>query len=125
MRAVRVLGLMLVAGFVMTLAACASSGGANTGEAYTVPVEVDNNLSGLSGATIYVQRQTGTNRRLLGPAESGQKKTFQWDARDGSYVLVARLTGGQADIVSDVFQVQNGVVVSWNLAQNRLLSGSR
>jgi hypothetical protein len=72
-----------------------------------------------SGVTIYIARGSGTGRRLLGPVDGGEKRSFTHDAATGTYVLVAR-AAGSADLVSDPFQVQPGARVSWILAQNQV-----
>src|SRR3972149_4028676 len=114
MRATRVAMLMLITAVSMTLAACAAStgGGAAEGTGFIVPIEVENNLSGLSGTSVYIARSTGTGRRLLGPVETGRKRTFEYDAREGMYRLTAKQQGiGQDSIVSDAFQLQPGMEV--------------
>lgn len=130
MRAVRTWCLLVLAGGALTLAGCAAKGGtgaeagtaaAATEGAFQVPIEVDNNLSALTGVTVYVQRQGGTNRRMLGMVESGQKRTFEYDAREGTFQLLARRGGGQSDIVSELFQLSTGMGVQWSLGNNRLL----
>lgn len=121
MRTLRVLALLLIAAGTLTLGACASSGTASDGAgSFTVPVEVDNNLLQFGGVTVYISRSSGTSRRLLGPVDGGQKRTFPHDAETGTYILTARQAGA-ADLVSEPFQLQPGARVSWTLAQNRLL----
>jgi hypothetical protein len=128
MRAARVAFLMLITAVGTTLAACAAKSGAEPGapSGFLVPIEVENNLSGLTGTSVYIARSTGGSRRLLGPVETGRKRTFQYDAREGLYRLTAKQQGMRADsVVSDVFQLQPGMVVQWSVATNRLLTGTR
>jgi hypothetical protein len=130
MRAARVAFLLLTVAAGTALAACAAkTGGDQAGAAATgfvVPIEVENNMDGLSGASIYISRSTGSSRRLLGPVETGRKRTFQYDAREGMYRLTARPQGIRGDsVVSDVFQLQPGMVVQWTIPTNRLLTGTR
>jgi len=127
MRAARISIVLFICAAGLALVACAAnSAGSGGNSGYVVPIEVENNLSGLSGASIYIARSSGTGRRLLGPVESGQKKTFEYDARNGTYRLTARPQGvGQDSIVSDVFQLQPGMVVQWSIPTNRLLTGTR
>jgi hypothetical protein len=129
MRAAPVALLMLVTVAGLGLAACAAKTGTGAGAATTgfvVPIEVENNLSGLVGTSIYITRSSGTGRRLLGPVENGQKRTFEYDAVAGTFKLIARQQGVRADsIVSDNFQLQPGMAVQWLIPTNRLLVGSR
>lgn len=127
MRSTRTLGLAVIALAAIALAACsaASTGTQGGQDTFLVPIEVDNNLSGLTGATIYIVRSTGTNRRLLGPVESGRKNTFNYDASIGSYRLIARQGVGMDSIVSEQFRLDPGVYVQWSLGVNRLLLGTR
>jgi len=128
MRAARVACFVLVTTAGLSLAACAAKAGTEAGAAtgFIVPIEVENNLSGLTGTAVYIARSTGTGRRLLGPVETGRKRTFQYDAKEGLYRLTAKQQGTRSDsIVSDPFQLQPGMVVQWSIPTNRLLTGSR
>jgi hypothetical protein len=128
MRAVRSGLFMLVTGAGVALAGCAANSGSAGADAtsFTVPIEVENNVSGLTGTSIYIARSSGTGRRLLGPVESGRKRTFQYDAKEGLYRLTAREQGVRADsIVSEPFQIQPGMVIQWSIPANRLLTGTR
>jgi hypothetical protein len=120
MRTARVLALLLSAVAALSVGACATSGTSGDAGGFTVPVEVDNNLMQLSGVTVYITRNTGSGRRLLGPVESSQKRTFTYDANTGTYLLTAR-RAGSPDLTSDPFQLQPGARVTWVLAQNQLL----
>jgi len=128
MRAARVAFLSLITATTTTLAACAAStgtGGADSAS-FIVPIEVENNSSGLEGTSIYIARSSGTGRRLLGPVESGRKRSFEYDAREGIYRLTAKQQGIRSDsIVSDAFQLQPGMVIQWSVPTNRLLTGRR
>jgi hypothetical protein len=128
MRAARVAFLSLIAATTTSLAACAASTGAGGADSasFIVPIEVENNLSGLEGTSIYIARSSGTGRRLLGPVESGRKRSFEYDAREGTYRLTAKQQGIRSDsIVSDAFQLQPGMVIQWSVPTNRLLTGRR
>ncbi|HSJ12985.1 MAG TPA: hypothetical protein VK939_01135 [Longimicrobiales bacterium] len=120
MRTLRVPALLVAATVVLALPACATTGTAGDGTSFSVPIEVDNNLLTFGGVTVYVSRSSGLARRLLGPVEGGQKRTFPYDAQTGTFVLTARQAGA-ADLVSEQFQLQPGARVSWTLAQNRVL----
>jgi len=124
MRAASILLVTLVAAAGFYAPGCAPTAGSTT-DAFVVPIEVDNNLTGLSGASIYINRSTGTSRRLLGPVEAGKKRTFEYDARAGFYRLIARRAMSDDSIVSDTFQLQPGTMVQWSIPMNRLLTGSR
>lgn len=127
MRAARTLALMLGATTALALAACAANTeGTQAGEdTFVVPIEIDNNLSGLAGTSIFIARSTGSGRRLLGPIESGQKKTFSYDARPGMYRLTAKSGMRSDSIVSEQFQLFAGTSVNWSLAANRILTGTK
>jgi len=129
MRVARVALLLLTIAAGAGLAACAAKSGDGAEAAATgfvVPIEVENNLSSLSGASIYIARANGTGRRLLGPVESGRKRTFDYDARAGMFRLTAKPQGVRADsVLSDPFQLQPGMVVQWSIPNNRLLTGTR
>jgi len=129
MRVARVAALLLMTGTALAVAACAAKSGGEAGAASTgfiVPIEVENNLTGLGGASIYISHPSGTSRRLLGPVESGRKRTFEYDAKAGVFKLTARQQGTRADsIVSENFQLQPGMAVQWSIPMNRLLTGTR
>lgn len=130
MTAVRTLALALVASAGVTLAACAAKTGSSTPAAgtFVVPIEIEN-LAGMGGggASVYISTTSGSRRRLLGPIDNGQKKTFQYDAREGNYELTARLGLGQDSVVSEAFQLTPNTVISWSfgMGTNRLLMGTR
>ncbi|NJD11080.1 MAG: hypothetical protein FIB01_11825, partial [Gemmatimonadetes bacterium] len=123
MRAARLASVLLITAAGLGLGACAAKSGAEGGAApgnFVVPIEVENNVSGLSGTAVYISRSSGTGRRLLGQVESGRKRSFDYDAKAGVYKLTARLQGGtRADsIVSENFQLQPGMVVQWIIPTN-------
>lgn len=126
MRSPALVFLAVVAAGAIALSACAAATGSAGGQGgFIVPIEVENTLSGLTGATVYIVRNSGSGRRLLGPVESGSKRTFDYDASVGQYRLVARQGVGMDSTVSDQFRLEPGVVVQWSLGVNRLLVGTR
>lgn len=115
--------LLRRAGFLLTLcllfaAGCATTGSGG-GDANTVYLQVQNNLTGLTGVTVYLVGDGGT-RRTLGPVESNRTAEYTRDLRTGNYTLVASRAGG-ADIVSEQFRVdQPGTVVHWSMLANQI-----
>lgn len=108
--------------FVFT--GCATSSAANSGEVLNVQIQVDNNLRGITGVSIYLLSDTGS-RRSLGPVESNDRVAYDHTLPFGDYQLVATRVGGE-DIVSQRFRVDtDGLVVIWALAQNQLTFGQR
>lgn len=126
MRSSALVFLAVVAAGAVALSACAASTGSTAGQdGFVVPIEVENTLSGLTGATVYIVRSSGSGRRLLGPVESGSKRTFDYDASVGQYRLIARQGVSMDSIVSEQFRLEPEVVVQWSLGMNRLLVGTR
>jgi hypothetical protein len=99
-------------------AGCASSSAVSTGETMQVQLEVDNNLRGITGVSLYLLSDTGA-RRSLGPVESNRKALYNRTLRAGDYQLIATRVG-QEDLVSERFRIDTSVVVMWSLAQNQL-----
>ncbi|MGH7446022.1 MAG: hypothetical protein ACREK1_03215 [Longimicrobiales bacterium] len=112
--------------FMLALSAlcgCATSSAVATGETVSVQLQVDNNLRGITGVSVYLLSDTGT-RRSLGPVESNRQATYTRTMRAGDYQLIAARVGAE-DIVSERFRVDADVVVIWSLAQNQLTFGER
>jgi predicted small secreted protein len=108
---------------VFAMTGCATSSGA-TGESLAVQLQVDNNLRGISGVSLYLLSDTG-GRRSLGPIESNNRQAYERNLRAGDYQLVASRVGAE-DIVSERFRVDSdGLVVIWTLEQNQLTFAQR
>lgn len=109
---------------LLAVAGCATSSAVADGDALNVQIQVDNNLRGITGVSIYLLSDTG-GRRSLGPLESNQRNSYDRSLRSGDYQLVASRVGGE-DIVSERFRVDtDNLVVIWALAQNQLTFGQR
>ena len=109
---------------LIVLAGCATSSSVATGEAMTVQIQVDNNLRGITGVSVYLLSDRG-GRRSLGPLESNTRGTYDRELRSGDYQLVASRVGGD-DIISERFRVDtDNLVVIWAIAQNQLTFGER
>lgn len=109
---------------MLALAGCATSSAVANGDPLNVQIQVDNNLRGITGVSVYLLSDSG-GRRSLGPLESNQRTTYDRSLRSGDYQLVASRVGG-ADIVSERFRVDtDNLVVIWALAQNQLTFGQR
>ena len=120
----KMLGATLLLAFITGAAGCATSSAVAEGEAMSVQIEVDNNLRGITGVSVYLI-SPGGSRRSLGPIESNNRATYNRELRAGDYQLVATRVG-DSDIVSERFRVDtNGLVVRWALAQNQLTFGQR
>ncbi len=100
--------------------ATTSTAAANAGPNFPISVMVDNGLSGLQGVTVSITRESG-GRRLLGPVDSGKKKTFTYEASSGVYQLLARRGAGDEDIVSEKFRVDATANITWRLPSNTLI----
>lgn len=108
---------------VFAMTGCATSSAA-TGESLAVQLQVDNNLRGISGVSLYLLSDTG-GRRSLGPIESNNRQAYERNLRAGDYQLVASRVGAE-DIVSERFRVDSdGLVVIWTLEQNQLTFAQR
>ena len=108
---------------LIVLAGCATSGSVATGEVMTVQIQVDNNLRGIAGVSVYLLSDRG-GRRSLGPLESNARGTYDRELRAGDYQLVASRVGGD-DIISERFRIDTDLVVIWAIAQNQLTFGER
>lgn len=109
---------------IFATAGCATSSSVATGETLEVQLQVDNNLRGIAGVSIYLLSDTG-GRRSLGPLESNNRQAYDRTLRSGDYQLVASRVGAD-DIVSERFRVDtDGLVVIWALAQNQLTFAQR
>jgi hypothetical protein len=109
---------------VAVFASCATSSSVATGEALSVRLQVDNNLRGITGVTVYLLSDTG-GRRSLGNIESNERQTYDRSLRAGDYQLVASRVGAD-DIISERFRVDtDNLVVIWALAQNQLTFAER
>lgn len=109
---------------VLAVAGCATSSAVADGDALNVQIQVDNNLRGITGVSVYLLSDSG-GRRSLGPLESNQRNSYDRSLRSGDYQLVASRVGGE-DIVSERFRVDtDNLVVIWALAQNQLTFGQR
>lgn len=118
--------LTLISSLVVLTAAagCATSSSVATGDAMNVQIQVDNNLRGITGVSVYLLSDRG-GRRSLGPLESNNRATYDRELRAGDYQLVASRVGGE-DIVSERFRVDtDNLVVIWAIAQNQLTFGER
>jgi hypothetical protein len=103
---------------------CATSSAVATGEAMNVQIQVDNNLRGITGVSVYLVSDNG-GRRSLGPVESNDRNTYDRTLRAGDYQLQATRVGAD-DILSERFRVDtDGLVVIWALSQNQLTFGQR
>lgn len=109
---------------LLAVAGCATSSAVADGDALNVQIQVDNNLRGITGVSVYLLSDAG-GRRSLGPLESNERSTYDRSLRSGDYQLVASRVG-DADIVSERFRVDtDNLVVIWALAQNQLTFGQR
>lgn len=103
---------------------CATGSSVASGEALSVQLQIDNNLRGITGVSVYLLSDTG-GRRSLGPLESNNKATFDRSLRAGDYQLLATRVGAE-DILSERFRVDtDNLVVIWAIAQNQLTFGER
>jgi hypothetical protein len=119
------IGFIFVALFAGVFAACASTGSSSAGAgSASVTFAIDNNLSGLAGATVYLVRDSGT-RRTVGMVQSGRRMEFSESVRPGTYYLVAGGVAG-GDLESERFRLEAGnLVVSWDLRANVVRVGVR
>src|SRR5690606_32854362 len=103
---------------------CATSSAVASGESMNVQIQVDNNLRGITGVSVYLLSDNGS-RRSLGPVESNDRNSYDRTIRAGDYQLLATRIGGD-DILSERFRVDtDGLVVIWALSQNQLTFGQR
>lgn len=123
MRTHRVLGL-LVAMITLATAACATSQNVATGAELTVQLQVDNNLQGITGTSVYLMTESGT-RRSLGPVESNRRVNFDRELRAGTYYLLATRVG-EPDLTSERFRIDtDNTIVMWNMSANQISVGTR
>lgn len=109
---------------LLALTGCATGSAASSGEMLNVQIQVDNNLRGITGVSVYLLSDTGA-RRSLGPVESNDRVAYNRVMRFGDYQLLATRVGGE-DIVSQRFRVDtDGLVVIWALSQNQLTFAQR
>ena len=118
----------LLSFFVLMLAlaagACATSQNVATGAQLNVQLQVDNNLPGITGTSVYLMTEAGS-RRSLGPVESNRRVSFDRELRAGTYFLLATQVG-DTDITSERFRIDtDGTVVMWNLSANQLAFGQK
>ncbi|HSK17562.1 MAG TPA: hypothetical protein VK912_00370 [Longimicrobiales bacterium] len=108
----------------LAVTGCATGSSVATGEALSVQLQIDNNLRGITGVSVYLLSDTG-GRRSLGPLESNNKASFDRSLRAGDYQLLATRVGAE-DILSERFRVDtDNLVVIWAIAQNQLTFGER
>lgn len=123
MRTRNVLGL-LVAMITLVTAACATSQNVATGAELTVQLQIDNNLPGITGTSVYLLTEAG-NRRSLGPVESNRRVNFDRELRAGTYYFVATRVG-QEDLTSERFRIDtDGTIVMWNMSANQVTFATR
>lgn len=109
---------------LVAVTGCATSSAVATGETMNVQFQVDNNLRGITGVSVYLLADTG-GRRSLGPVESNDRTAYDRTIRAGDYHLLATRVGAD-DIVSERFRVDtDGLVVVWALSQNQLTFAQR
>ncbi|HEX2166544.1 MAG TPA: hypothetical protein VHG09_04840 [Longimicrobiales bacterium] len=109
---------------LLTFTGCAARSAADPGEMLNVQIQVDNNLRGITGVSIYLLSDTGA-RRSLGPVESNDRVAYDRMLSFGDYQLIATRVGAE-DIVSQRFRVDtDGLVVVWALSQNQLTFAQR
>jgi hypothetical protein len=108
----------------LAVTGCATGSSVASGEALSVQLQIDNNLRGITGVSVYLLSDTG-GRRSLGPLESNNKATYDRSLRAGDYQLLATRVGAE-DILSERFRVDtDNLVVIWAIAQNQLTFGQR
>ena len=108
----------------LTITGCATTSAVASGEELSVQLQIDNNLPGITGVSVYLLSDRGS-RRSLGPLESNDKATYDRTLRAGDYQLLATRVGGD-DILSERFRLDSdNVVVIWALAQNQLTFAQR
>jgi hypothetical protein len=108
----------------VAITGCATGSAVSTGESMNVQIQIDNNLPGITGVSVYLISDTG-GRRSLGPIESNKIGTYDRSIRAGDYQLLATRLGA-ADIVSERFRVDsNNLAIAWVLAQNQLSFAQR
>lgn len=111
---IRLLAVLLL---LCAVPGCATGGAA--GDAISVQLQVNNDLSGITGVVVHLVTEAGI-RRTLGPVESNRVGEFQRNLRLGDYAFIATRVGGP-DIVSERFRVDDpNVVVTWNIQSNQL-----
>lgn len=120
----RKLTLLAVLFAAFATAACATSSAVASGAMMNTQLEVQNNLQGITGTSIYLVTETGS-RRSLGPVESNQTVTFERRLRANTYYLVATRVG-QEDLVSERFRIDtDNMTVTWALGQNQITMRQR
>ena len=108
----------------LAVTGCATGSSVASGDALSVQLQIDNNLRGITGVSVYLLSDTG-GRRSLGPLESNNKATFDRSLRAGDYQLLATRVGAE-DILSERFRVDtDNIIVIWAIAQNQLTFGQR
>lgn len=126
--------LALSAGFLalvlVAAAGCASSGSTATtstaasmdASAFPISITVDNNLRELKPATVTI---IGPNvQKILGPVDSGRRRTFSYTGRAGTYAFQYRTTSPNDPIVvSQQVQIAGAMGFTWHLASNSLVEG--
>lgn len=105
--------LVLLASMLAAACGTGARGGA-PGEA--VLVQVNNNLIPPTVISVYLVREGGGGRRLLGTVTPGSETTLRYTGATsgGNYRLVARVTAGR-DIPSTPFSLIRGGTVNWDL----------
>lgn len=110
--------------FALAVTGCATSASVASGDALSVQLQIDNNLRGITGVSVYLLSDTG-GRRSLGPLESNNKATFDRSLRAGDYQLLATRVGAE-DILSERFRIDtDNIIVIWAIAQNQLTFAQR
>ena len=108
----------------LAVTGCATGSSVASGDALSVQLQIDNNLRGITGVSVYLLSDTG-GRRSLGPLESNNKATFDRSLRAGDYQLLATRVGAE-DILSERFRIDtDNTIVIWAIAQNQLTFGQR
>jgi hypothetical protein len=108
----------------LAVTGCATGSSVASGDALSVQLQIDNNLRGITGVSVYLLSDTG-GRRSLGPLESNNKATFDRSLRAGDYQLLATRVGAE-DILSERFRIDtDNIIVIWAIAQNQLTFGQR
>lgn len=108
----------------LVVTGCATGSSVASGDALSVQLQIDNNLRGITGVSVYLLSDTG-GRRSLGPLESNNKATFDRSLRAGDYQLLATRVGAE-DILSERFRIDtDNIIVIWAIAQNQLTFGQR
>ncbi|HSJ31806.1 MAG TPA: hypothetical protein VK933_10250 [Longimicrobiales bacterium] len=108
----------------LAVTGCATGSSVASGDALSVQLQIDNNLRGITGVSVYLLSDTG-GRRSLGPLESNNKATFDRSLRAGDYQLLATRVGAE-DILSERFRIDtDNIIVIWAIAQNQLTFAQR